>query len=488
MKEWSDEELDGLFRKSFEEFDPPVESNDWNDLRDRLDATDNPPVVGNWTEKYWPLAVLLLIVIGGIGVYYGVEDGKVGEKRDTVLSTPVRRPSDQSAQKNSELSPVNQNAGITRKLPAADPNKESTTDFDLKSGSLFDQKQVTQNEEIRKLPRNLASVSGVRKQPNLTDSEGGDGVVSFSKNEINTQTVSTEIVENKMADGPVRSASDLPMGRLPKSIQITGTSADEVANFMPSSTESSERSRLLSIESLTPHNFVVPTNNFKLPVIASSVVVQTTTEPELPAKVNTASWAIRIGVAPNLSAVTMSMKNFDRPDLSASLLVERSLSKKWFLQTGVVRSLKTYSALAGEYEWPSGPGWYQSEMPTSIDGACRVFEVPINLRFDFIQREQNRWFVGAGVSSYKMQNEKYTYHYKSFDPTIRWWNWEGKTGWYLFSHLSASVGYERKLSQRLSVVMEPHLRVPIRKVGLGKVNLFTTGIWVAFRYTPVFQK
>lgn len=166
-------------------------------------------------------------------------------------------------------------------------------------------------------------------------------------------------------------------------------------------------------------------------------------------------------------------------------MVERSLGARWALQAGVVRSLKTYSAQAGDYEWPSN--WYQKQRPVRIEGTCQVFELPLNIRYDISQRDKGKWFAGVGVSSYKMQKEKYVYRYEAYDPNIRWWKWEGKTGWYFLSHANASAGYERRLTDRLSLMAEPYVRVPLRKVGFGKVNLFSTGIWFSLRYVPVFR-
>ena len=72
----------------------------------------------------------------------------------------------------------------------------------------------------------------------------------------------------------------------------------------------------------------------------------------------------------------------------------------------------------------------------------RMLEIPWGLRYDLIQRTHARLFVGGGLSSYYVQNEKYQYHYEKYVHGQRP-GWEGKTGWFWLSHLSASVGYER---------------------------------------------
>lgn len=181
-----------------------------------------------------------------------------------------------------------------------------------------------------------------------------------------------------------------------------------------------------------------------------------------------------------------------RPGPSASLLLDYNLNNKWALQTGVIRSLKTYNAQFQDYNGPEE--WGNDPMPASIDGDYRVFELPVNLRYDFgldlSPRQKARWFIGAGVSSYKMQRETYTYNYDSYSSGQKRppKEMDRGTGWYFLSHANVSVGYEHRLTRRLSIIAEPYLRVPLRGVGFGKVNLFTAGVWFSARYTPVFRK
>ncbi|GHB55744.1 hypothetical protein GCM10007390_06220 [Persicitalea jodogahamensis] len=175
------------------------------------------------------------------------------------------------------------------------------------------------------------------------------------------------------------------------------------------------------------------------------------------------------------------------PGPAASLLVEGSIARRWSLQTGIIRSLKTYQAKGSEYEWTWA--YKQPQGPSSVDGSCTVFELPLNIRFDISQRPASRWFVGAGVSSYKMQKEKYTYEYDTYYPgAMSRWESKKPSGWNLFSHANASVGYERFITKRLSLIAEPYVRIPLRGVGIGKVNLYTTGIWFSIRYSPEFRK
>jgi hypothetical protein len=88
--------------------------------------------------------------------------------------------------------------------------------------------------------------------------------------------------------------------------------------------------------------------------------------------------------------------------------------------------------------------------------------VPLNLRFDIRQSPTSRWFVGAGVSSYNLLNEKYEFNYNSYDPSTVMYDYDtkSKSNWAILCHANASVGYERRLTNRLSILAEPYVRIP----------------------------
>jgi hypothetical protein len=477
MKEWSDEELDKLFQKSAEEFDPQFEPNDWRELRHRLDDADQV-AGGGWMEQArpWTIALLLLMVVGGISVYYG--NSKVGEKRDTNLTVLDKRAPDASA-------PLINKAGDTgapgstgpERTPArasANSTKESNpAGRNVPAG----QRNSDLDKDIKELPRTPSNVSGVRKQTDLSNRERGNGAV---------------LLPNQPRGATAREVSARPKN---ESREMNGTPA--VQDVLPVTTETTipvegpaetesdgADEKIIALSKLANRPAIPLGQSLPYPPVALQLSTDAPSAPPRP-EVKVPKLAIRLGISPDLSFVNMNMTN-TRPGPAASLLVEYSVARRWALQTGIIRSLKTYNALAGSYEWPAN--WYQKQMPVSVDGTCQVFELPINVRYDFSQQPRNRWFAGAGLSSYKMQNEKYVYHYKTYDPNIRWWRWEGQTGWYLFSHANASVGYERLLSRNLSIMAEPYIRIPLRGVGFGKVNLFSTGVWFSLRYAPSFRK
>jgi hypothetical protein len=487
MKEWSDDELDKLFRKSSEELDPQFEPGDWSDLRRRLDAADRVPGA-RWLRSNWPWIALMLL-IGGLGVYLLTQD-----MLPKATETESQKIAPQGGTQPSPLQPDTTlkvtgeaSADIYSGQSSVHTERNTSASETIRSSDADRHKKSVAMKETRKLPRNLASVSGVREQTNLADKDRGDGAVSFLENKrANLPGNPTEPGPDGRENRPPAlrgGAPALPPGTSQQQEKIPAGEADLI--HRPSSAEKAgQEKEYPQIELLTPRNIRLPQMEWAYPAVSANKETERTASSGQPEE-SLPKWSIRLGVSPDLSGV--NLKTFAQPGPAASLLIEYNLTRRLIIQAGVARSLKIYTAPAGEYQWPSN--WYQKQRPISIDGTCKVLEVPLNLRYDLIRHDKARWFAGAGVSSYKMQNEIYTYNYKySNDPNIRWWKWEGQTGWYFLSHLNASIGYERRISGRLSLLAEPYVRVPLRRVGFGKVNLFSTGVWLSARYTPVFRK
>ena len=113
MSELTDDQLDGLFRKSAEEFDPPFDSAAWQDMKARLDANDRTvPTSGASQVKNilrWGLPVVLLLLLVGWFVYQP-------DKSAGLVSVP-------SAERNPDTTKAT-TGGDGRSLAAEQPNKE----------------------------------------------------------------------------------------------------------------------------------------------------------------------------------------------------------------------------------------------------------------------------------------------------------------------------------------------------------------------------
>ncbi|GLU50794.1 hypothetical protein Dfri01_02550 [Dyadobacter frigoris] len=538
MKEFPDDELDKLFRKSAEELDSNFDPQDWNALRKRLDENDGRTAAA-WFKKWWPVGLLALLMLGGLTTYLltgkendteksivnkesllptqrsvtGRDDKQIAEKVGTEI--PEKKPEEtKNGREKSESNIVESKSDKGLAINGEKSKKaihSSEKDYEVKSGvnsKAVEESKLAQPEQettelliknknnISKstnpkiLPRRWSKTGGVYLEPNHSIGRRGDGaflsknndnqkVDDFVKSDVaKVKPDKTNLVISNLTgdDNSGNGKNYVPIvDKMDKTVDEIDLN-NEIARLNISASKLKSRSLIWKKPNSLPE---VEVKEAEVQPVSEQPVKETSEKELIP------KFAVRFGYSPDISSV--GLKNFSKPGTAVSLLIEYSIFQKLYIQTGVIRSSKVYNAKAGEYEWPDS--WKdQKVLPTSVDGVCKIIEIPLNVRYDISQNARSRWFAGAGTSSYYMQNEKYEYNYPPKTYGKKWEYFEVSTGWYLFSHINASAGYEYRFSKKLSLLAEPYVRIPVKKVGYGKVDLLTTGVWFSIRYTPTFKK
>ncbi|HYJ38076.1 MAG TPA: hypothetical protein VEV87_05645, partial [Chitinophagaceae bacterium] len=108
-----------------------------------------------------------------------------------------------------------------------------------------------------------------------------------------------------------------------------------------------------------------------------------------------------------------------------------------------------------------------------------------NARFNAVRKKSSNIFFSAGLSSYLMKEENYSffYHYNGV-PTTRERTYDANSE-YLFSILNVSAGYEKKLSRAFSMQVEPFFKQTLSGVGFGEISLNSAGVYFSLRYNPL---
>jgi hypothetical protein len=194
--------------------------------------------------------------------------------------------------------------------------------------------------------------------------------------------------------------------------------------------------------------------------------------------------AVRLAYSPDLSVIFGD--KIEKIGRNIGVFAEYRINNRWSVNTGVIRSMKYYDAYPEDYSWI----WKMPETPLlEINATCDMLDIPLNIRYDITQNSTSRIFASAGFTSYVMLKEKYKYNYaNNYDPSIKWKEWEGSTGAYPFSISNLSVGYERQIFRKVSLQVEPFVKIPLGQVGFGKVRLVTTGVFFSAKYPLTFKK
>ncbi|MFD2932570.1 porin family protein [Spirosoma flavum] len=528
MSELTDDQLDGLFRKSAEEFDPPFDPTAWQDMKNQLDTHDRTMTGGTplWKNVLrWGLlaCVLLLLLVGGWYTYRSTSS-HLDSSPVTVTKLPLKGASNQPKLTTTATQPQRSASAPLAHTDSALPTPTSTLERPVdnkdQSAVLAEPVRKSKAVETDNQPDRLVNRLGESPSPKLDRvSAKNDNLLAYKVEPKRSETTHMPRTTEKALSVTVRQRTQrMKTERLLTQKQWKANRTTDRAPFstmnyaMPSASSFGKQHRINDpkLNQMTPTGtgenvakpaldkveavLLPPINELSIRpahwskaltftgrdvvVVAQPDTVSHSVVPKPPVQLGL---SVRLAIAPDLSSV--GLNNFSRPGTNIGVLVEYRFASRWSVQTGVIQSTKVYRAQANEYNLP----WSWPVDPTSIDGRCNMFDIPINVRYDFAVRPRSdgrlpsRWFVNGGVTSYIMNQENYVYNYPPHtynQPTEKAVN----TGGYGFSNLNLSTGYERTISRRLSWQVEPFVKVPIKSVGFFKVNLLSTGVFFSIRY------
>jgi hypothetical protein len=182
-------------------------------------------------------------------------------------------------------------------------------------------------------------------------------------------------------------------------------------------------------------------------------------------------FAIKLAIGPDYTMVESATPN--SVGTNYGLLFEYRLNKYWSVATGGIWSKKIYSAYDVEYNG------YNADW---VDGDCRMWDIPINVYYNFSSSKSFSFYASIGLSSYLMNEENYVYYvetpYGTYDypGQVKGENNE----W--FKTFNISAGMQFRMSQQFSLQFEPTLKAPLAGVGEGEVSLVSLGAFFNLRY------
>jgi len=162
------------------------------------------------------------------------------------------------------------------------------------------------------------------------------------------------------------------------------------------------------------------------------------------------------------------------------------VNKRISLQTGFYTSWKKYVAGPDDYNYKAGSYWSIVKI-IKVDAECLVYDIPLTMRYDFIQRSSASYFATAGLSSFIMKKEEYNYHYTRNN--MYYQSQKSYTGSKAFlSVFNLSAGVEKNITPAFSLLAEPSVAIPLAGVGDGSIKLYSTALQLGIKYKPAKRK
>lgn len=189
-----------------------------------------------------------------------------------------------------------------------------------------------------------------------------------------------------------------------------------------------------------------------------------------------------IAGGPDISSV-----GFDNPgkwEFQYGAGLSYALSKRISIRAGFFTASKIYTADPEDYQ-----SSYQIPNLQKIEANCKVYEIPLNIIYNFHTTKNHNWFVAGGLSSYLMKKETYDYHYKNAWGQMQVYSHSYKNeNKHLFSVINLSGGYQYHFTDRIFLLAEPYVRIPVRGIGNGKVKLNSGGVLFTAGFKPFVKK
>jgi hypothetical protein len=192
--------------------------------------------------------------------------------------------------------------------------------------------------------------------------------------------------------------------------------------------------------------------------------------------------AINIGLTAGIDVSTVKFTHGENAGYNIGILGGYQFSRHWSVYTGIIYTKKNYELNGSDYH-PPKHYWTQYVKLETVEGYCRMWEVPLLARYTFNPGSKTAFFASTGISSYFMKKQAYNYSYKTnmgVPATAAWSN--DSTFTHVFSILHLSAGFEKRLGKHMNWQIEPYAKIPLGGVGFGNIRLSSFGINFSVQY------
>lgn len=190
--------------------------------------------------------------------------------------------------------------------------------------------------------------------------------------------------------------------------------------------------------------------------------------------------------AAGAEASGVKLFSFDKFSARYGVGVGYQVTKNLSVQTGFYAGNKKYIAGPGDYKAKESSYWSRVDI-IKVEAVCRVYEIPLLLRYDFSPGRKTNFFMSAGISSFIMKKEGYHYYYYRYGmPYDAEAYYTGNN--HLFSVLRIAPGLQTKLNGSFSLNVSPGIAIPLAGVGEGSVKLYSTDLTIGLKFTPKRKK
>jgi len=446
MQPWEANDIDKAFKQAAKNASFPYQPGDWSALNARLAAAQKKAIL----LKVIALGSLILLI--GVG-YYSINTDKTlsSDKQLTGQSNLIE--------------------SKTSKTEEVSMDKNSLSEANILSSD----ESSSSPKPINELPDNVIKTFDNSSKASVDRTSNNDEVLNHPSGERTDQKAES-VLPKPDSDGSKQIAQKQTIKSSDRNVPPTAQVVESILTSDNKRNNNLDQYNLFHAKNseLPGHSLKIATNELPLKQINENEGNEI-----IESKPRTSSrFSLGLSLAPEYSGISFEGS---KPGFGLGITASYYLANRLSIATGVFYSKKVYDIGESGYGTYNGL-WNQVRRPDDIDASCKVIEIPLNLRLDMISTNRSKIFIGTGLSTYFMTAEDYAFIYNSArSQDISGINLRGENN-HFFSIYNFSIGFQRRLTDRFGIEIEPYIKVPIGGVGLWNVNLTSSGTFITARY------
>lgn len=162
---------------------------------------------------------------------------------------------------------------------------------------------------------------------------------------------------------------------------------------------------------------------------------------------------------------------------SAALVGGYRFNAHWSIESGLLLAKKPYFSTGKYFSMDKVGGSMPQGMEIlSLEGKNIMLEIPVKVKYDFLQQLNHYFFSTAGLSSVIITNEKNNYLVAMNGVQQAMISSYKNRSRSAAATLDFSAGYEFKIGKSDHIRIEPYIQVPLKGMGVGSMPMKSSGI------------
>ncbi len=470
MKE-DNNEFENLYKKAAENFPLKTDSADWQSVLSALEDDDRKtPFVIN--RKVLTLSMLLLLVsmlyVTTLIKHQSTLSDNINEKKQIVKQDT------EAQQQNSKLKQEITDAVYKKVYDSINSQKKQSTSNieEAKKTSLSDIKKENKldNNKSNYINNNITFNTAKQQKPKSINIKKADVKNTSNKTKDASSNLNNyNLITN--SNSPQTESSQAFLSKKSEYSTITNNVGKKQLNAVIDNINSETITVAKSDSIIKPISKILVVDSSKKPVAST---------PKKSTSIFSKYFYVGALYAfDNTSEKNEKHSNEKGENFGISLLLGYRISPKISIETGIAYQNKEYYT-SGNYFNKSILG--ATGNVNGIEAENNFIEIPLALKYDWLNKKQHNIFTTIGLSSYFVNKEKYEYDQEIGGVYNKQFVEFSTVTTNLFATCNFSFGYQFNFKKLGSLRVQPYINLPLKGLGKSQEYLVSRGINVGWIY------